>query len=155
MNQEKIGKFIAECRREQNLTQAQLAEQLGITNRAVSKWENAKSMPDVSIMVPLCEILNISVNELLSGEKISMDDYKETAEQNLIDIREKKQRADKAMKRISIIWLLLSLIITPIHFAINYCYPDNHGTGMGTLYITICIALYLVTFFKYYEVKLK
>ncbi|MDO4650044.1 MAG: helix-turn-helix transcriptional regulator [Eubacteriales bacterium] len=84
MEQEKIGRFIAECRKSKGLTQMQLAEKLGITNRAVSKWENAKSMPDVSVMISLCEILDISVNELLSGEKISMDAYREKAEQNLM-----------------------------------------------------------------------
>lgn len=70
MNQEKIGKFIAECRKEKNLTQLQLAEKLNISNRAVSKWETGKSCPDVSIMMELCDILGINVNELLSGERI-------------------------------------------------------------------------------------
>lgn len=73
MNQEEIGKFIAKCRKGKNLTQAQLAEKLNITDRAVSKWENGKSMPDSSIMLELCEILGITVNELLSGEKITME----------------------------------------------------------------------------------
>ena len=77
MNQIKIGKFIAECRKKNNLTQAQLAEKLNITDRAISKWENGKAMPDSSIMLELCEILKISVNELLSGEVIKMDTYNE------------------------------------------------------------------------------
>ena len=75
MNQIEIGKFIAKCRKEKNLTQAQLAEKLNITDRAVSKWETGKSMPDSSIMLELCEILGITVNELLSGEKINMESY--------------------------------------------------------------------------------
>ena len=66
MNQIKIGKFIAECRKKQNLTQSQLAEKLGITDRAISKWENGRAMPDSSLMLDLCSILNISVNDLLS-----------------------------------------------------------------------------------------
>ena len=70
MNQVMIGKFIAKCRKEKELTQAQLAERLGITDRAVSKWETGKSMPDASVMLELCEILGITVNELLSGEKV-------------------------------------------------------------------------------------
>ncbi len=67
MDQEKIGKFIADCRKEKGLTQLQLAEKLGISNRAVSKWETGKSCPDVSLMLELCSVLEITVNELLSG----------------------------------------------------------------------------------------
>ena len=73
MDQIKIGKFISECRKKENLTQAQLAEKLNITDRAVSKWENGKAMPDSSIMLELCNILGISVNELLRGEEINME----------------------------------------------------------------------------------
>jgi len=69
MNQEKIGKFIAECRKEKNLTQEQLAEKLGVSNKSVSRWENAKTMPDISLFEPLCKELDISFNELLTGEK--------------------------------------------------------------------------------------
>ena len=69
MEQEMIGKFISACRKEKGLTQMQLAEKLNITNRAVSKWETGKSMPDVSLMLDLCSILGITVNELLSGER--------------------------------------------------------------------------------------
>ncbi|MEG0189751.1 MAG: helix-turn-helix transcriptional regulator, partial [Lachnospiraceae bacterium] len=75
MNQEKIGKFIATCRKEKKLTQFQLAEKLNITNRAISKWETGKSMPDPSIMLELCELLNITVNELLTGERLNMENY--------------------------------------------------------------------------------
>lgn len=84
MNQIKIGKFIAECRRKKNLTQAQLAEKLNITDRAVSKWETGKSMPDSSIMLELSEILGITVNELLSGEEVDMESYEQKASENLI-----------------------------------------------------------------------
>ena len=73
MNQVKIGKFIAQCRKEKNMTQAELAEKLNITDRAISKWETGKGMPDSSIMLDLCNELNISVNELLSGEVIKME----------------------------------------------------------------------------------
>ena len=73
MNQIKIGRFIAECRKKANLTQMQLAEKLGITDKAISKWERGVAMPDTSIMLELCDILCISVNELLSGEKINME----------------------------------------------------------------------------------
>jgi len=86
MNQEIIGSFIAKCRKEKNLTQLQLAEKLNITNRAVSKWETGKSIPDVSIMPELCEILEISVNELLSGERIGQEDYFMKAEKNFLEM---------------------------------------------------------------------
>ena len=73
MDQIKIGKFIAECRKKQNLTQAQLAEKLDITDRAISKWETGKAMPDSDIMLDLCDILGIKVNELLCGEMIEIE----------------------------------------------------------------------------------
>ena len=85
MDQEKIGKFIANARKEQNLTQEQLAEKLGITYKAVSKWECGKGLPDASIMIELCEILNISVNDLLSGERIDKENYQKKLEENIID----------------------------------------------------------------------
>ena len=69
MNQEKIGRFISELRKEKGMTQANMAEQLGITDRAISKWETGKSMPDSSIMLELCDLLSINVNELLKGER--------------------------------------------------------------------------------------
>ena len=68
MNQIKIGKFIAECRKKNNLTQMQLAKKLNITDRAISKWENGRGMPDLSLMKPLCDELGITINELISGE---------------------------------------------------------------------------------------
>lgn len=89
MDQIKIGKFIAECRKKNNLTQMQLAEKLNITDRAISKWENGKSMSDSSIMLDLCKELKISVNELLSGEMIEMSNYNEKAEENLLDWQKK------------------------------------------------------------------
>ena len=91
MDQEKIGKFIASCRKEAGLTQAALAEKLGITDRAVSKWETGKSLPDASIMLELCSELNINVNELLTGERIAMDNYKETAETLILEMKKKEE----------------------------------------------------------------
>ena len=91
MNQIEIGKFIAKCRKEKKLTQAQLAEKLNITDRAVSKWETGKSMPDSSIMLELCKILGITVNELLSGEEIDMEIYEKKADENLIALKRKDE----------------------------------------------------------------
>ena len=103
MDQIKIGKFIAECRKKNNLTQMQLAEKLNITDRAISKWENGKAMPDSSIMLDLCNELKISVNELLSGEVIKMDSYNEKIEQNLIDMVKQKEESDRKMLRLEIV----------------------------------------------------
>ena len=97
MDQIKIGKFIAECRKKNNLTQMQLAEKLNITDRAISKWENGKSMPDSSIMLELCNELKISVNELLSGEIIEMKDYNQIAEKNLLEMAKKEEVQNKKM----------------------------------------------------------
>ena len=92
MNQTEIGKFIAKCRKEKKLTQAQLAEKLNITDRAVSKWETGKSMPDSSIMLELCKILEITVNELLSGEKVEIENYEKKVDENLIALKRKDEK---------------------------------------------------------------
>lgn len=97
MDQIKIGKFIAECRKRADLAQIQLAEKLGITDRAVSKWETGKSLPDSSIMLELCDILGITVNDLLSGEVVTMDSYNKNLENNLLEMIEQKQQADKRL----------------------------------------------------------
>ena len=88
MEQEKIGKFIQEKRKEKNLKQSDLAEKLGVSNRAVSKWENGLNMPDLSLFKPLCEILDISINELMSGEEIKEKDYQKKLEENIINVTE-------------------------------------------------------------------
>ena len=103
MDQIKIGKFISECRKKQKLTQMQLAEKLNITDRAVSKWENGKSMPDSSIMLDLCNELEISVNELLSGEVINMENYNVKAEENLLEMRKQKEDADRQLLRLEVV----------------------------------------------------
>ena len=95
MDQLKIGKFIAERRKACGLTQAQLAERLNITDRAVSKWETGRSMPDSSIMLELCKELKISVNDLLSGEVVTVDNYDKNMEKNLLEIVKQKEESDK------------------------------------------------------------
>ena len=97
MNQVKIGKFIAKRRKQANLTQMQLAEKLNITDRAVSKWETGKSLPDSSIMIDLCCILGISVTELLSGEEIPMENYNKDLENNLLEMIKQKEQSDKRL----------------------------------------------------------
>ena len=111
MDQVKIGKFIAECRKKNNLTQMQLAEKLNITDRAVSKWENGKAMPDSGIMLDLCNELKISVNELLSGEVIEMKEYDKKAEKLLLDMQKQKEEADKRLLSIEIVIGVLAMIV--------------------------------------------
>ena len=103
MDQVKIGQFIAECRKKNNLTQMQLAERLNITDRAVSKWENGRSMPDSSIMLALCKELKISVNDLLCGEVVTMENYNKELENNLLEMVKEKEKADKHLLTLEIV----------------------------------------------------
>lgn len=97
MEQVKIGKFIASKRKEQGLTQLQLAEKLGITDRAVSKWETGKSLPDASLMPELCKLLKITINDLLCGEVISVENYNEKAEKALLEMVKKEEMQNKKL----------------------------------------------------------
>ena len=99
----KIGKFIAEKRKAKNLTQLQLAERLYVTDRAVSKWECGRSLPDSSIMLELCKALDISVNELLTGEELEMETYNKQAEENLIQMIKEKEESDKRFLNLEIV----------------------------------------------------
>ena len=99
----KIGKFIAESRKKKNLTQMQLAEKLNITDRAISKWECGRALPDSSIMLQLCELLEISVNELLTGEKLEMEKYNKQVELNLIEMVKQKEASDKRLLNMEIV----------------------------------------------------
>ena len=113
MNQEKIGKFISELRKEKNMTQVDLATKLGVTDRAVSKWENGRCMPDLSLIRELCDELGITINELLSGERINKKDYEEKFEENIlktIDYTDKKISKTKKIFKISLI-IVISFIL--------------------------------------------
>jgi transcriptional regulator with XRE-family HTH domain/DNA-directed RNA polymerase subunit RPC12/RpoP len=112
MNQAKIGKFIAENRKKINLTQAQLAEKLSVTDKAVSKWERGVAMPDSSIMLELCGILKISVNELLSGEKISMEKDGEQNERLLIEMAKEIEIKNKTIW--TCMWTIMTVSITAL-----------------------------------------
>ena len=111
MDQIKIGRFIAQCRKNAGLTQMQLAEHLGVTDRAVSKWENGRAMPDSSIMLDLCERLNITVNDLLCGEVVSMENYNKELEKNLIEMTRAKEEADKRLLRVEVVIGLVCIFI--------------------------------------------
>lgn len=111
MDQVKIGKFIAACRKKANLTQMQLAETLNITNRAVSKWETGKALPDSSIMLQLCGTLGITVNDLLSGEVVTVDNYNKELENNLLEMVKQKEAADRRLLTLEWVIGILSCIV--------------------------------------------
>ena len=111
MNQEKVGKFIAKLRKEKNMTQQELANKLNITDRAVSHWENGRSMPDAGIMLKLCKILNVNVNELLSAKKIPQETYSERAEENLLEMKREIESQNKRIFTLNKIIINLVVII--------------------------------------------
>lgn len=111
MDQVKIGRFIAARRKGANLTQMQLAEKLGITDRAVSKWETGRSLPDSSIMLELCGVLEITVNDLLSGEIVTMENYNKEIENKLVEMVRQKEEADKKMLTLEWVIGILSCIV--------------------------------------------
>ena len=112
MDQIKIGKFIARCRKQTNLTQLQLADKLGITDKAISKWERGITMPDTSIMLTLCGILDISVNELLSGEKINMENSDQKNEQLLLEMAKELEKKNKTIW--SSMWAIMIVSMTAL-----------------------------------------
>lgn len=121
MDQIKIGRFIAERRKKKNLTQMQLAEKLGITDQAVSKWENGKGMPDSSLMLDLCSELDITVNELLSGEMIDMTEYDKKAEQQLLELVKEREEKDRELLRLEVfIGVLVTLILLGCIFTASF-----------------------------------
>ena len=146
MDQNKIGRFIAERRKSQKLTQMQLAEKLGITDRAVSKWETGKSMPDASIMLELCKLLKITVNDLLSGEVVSMNHYNEESEKNLLAMVKEKEESDKRLLMLEIVIGVLSVVFLFVMIAIGYVFVSMYEKmwvfwllfGIGLVQFIIC-----------------
>lgn len=126
MNQEKIGKFITTCRKEKNLTQEELAEKLNVSNKSVSRWENGKNMPDYSVLNDLCNILDININELLSGEK----DNKETIE-NLDMILKEYYKMKKQKERLKVLVIVGTVVLSQILLVVftvlilNYEYDNR------------------------------
>ena len=109
MDQIRIGKFIAESRKSMNLTQRQLADALSISDKTISKWECGKGLPEVSLMLPLCAALEITVNDLLSGEKVSEVDYQKKAEGNMMDLMKENEENRKRMS-LSMITVVITII---------------------------------------------
>jgi len=113
MNQEKIGKFISECRKNKNMTQQELAEKLGVSDRTIGNWENGRNMPDLSLFKPLCDELDISLNDLMSGEKVNDDKYQEKLEENLIQtINYSNIKENKNNTNLSIILIIIGILIS-------------------------------------------
>ncbi len=151
MDQAKIGRFIAECRKGVGLTQLQLAEKLNITDRAVSKWETGKAMPDSSIMLELCGILHITVNDLLSGEVVTMDHYNEASEKNLLEMVKQKEAADKRLlaTEISLGIPMMALCFALLGIAAYANVPD----GIRILLIVLSLAFVFVMCFIFIRIE--
>lgn len=146
MDQKKIGAFIAQCRKEKKLTQMQLAELLDITNQAVSKWENGKGMPDVSLLQPLCTALGISLNELFSGERISAEEYKGKAEENISNLFKEKQLANlKPVKYLFYICVNVTLLVAVVELVIGLVGSFYSSTILKPMLINASV--WLVLFF--------
>ena len=146
MDQIKIGKFIAACRKKEKLTQMQLAEKLNITDRAVSKWETGKAMPDTSIMLELCDILCISVNELLSGEKIDMENNNQKNEQLLLDMAKELERKNKTIW--SSMWAIMFVSMTALFagiFVAAFLIPE--GVWQLITILGICVVFLIPCFY--------
>ena len=141
MNQEKIGKFIAKRRKDKNITQEQLAEKLGVTNKSVSRWENGVNMPDYSLLKDLCSELDISVNELLSGEKIKENDYMNKAEENFIML---KKKVDTTLKLLNIITWICGAAFILAFFAnmyFNWKYRGPWDDSNLKMFVNIGLAI--------------
>ena len=146
MNQIKIGEFISSQRRKNNLTQAALAEKLGITDRAVSKWERGKGLPDASLMLDLCEILGITVNELLNGEKISMENNNQKNEQLLLEMANELEKKNKTIW--SSMWVIMTVSITALIaglFITTFLIPD--GVWQLVAILGICVVFLIPCFY--------
>lgn len=144
MDQKRIGAFIAQCRKEKNLTQMQIAELLGITNQAVSKWENGRGMPDVSLLQPLCDVLGISLNELFSGEHISAEEYKGKAEENISKLFKEKQIADlKPVKYLFSTCANAALLVAMIELAVGLVGNVFNPTILKPMLINVSVWLIL------------
>ncbi len=146
MNQVKIGKFIAECRKKATLTQAQLAEKLNITDRAVSKWETGKTMPDSSIMLELCGILGISVNDLLSGEKMDMENSSQKNEQLLLDIAKEVEQKNKTIW--TSMWVIMGVSMIALMtglFIAAFVIPE--GVWQLVTILGVCVVFLIPCFY--------
>lgn len=160
MDQVKIGKFIAERRKAANLTQMQLAEKLQITDRAISKWETGRAMPDSSLMLELCEMLGITVNDLLCGEVVRMEDHNKEMEQTLLDMLKQKEINDRWLLKVEVGTGILCIAIMLTLIVIASLVPMDDwlrltliGIGVTPLLIAFPFLLRIEQAAGYYECK--
>ena len=149
MDQIKIGKFIASCRKEKGMTQADLAEKLGITDRAVSKWETGKSMPDSGIMLELCDLLEINVNELLSGEHITMENYNTKSEELILDLQSENENYAKRLLHTEVYIVVLGIAACLIMAIAGSIIAQKNGEGdplAVALIVGGCVILVVAAF---------
>ena len=140
MNQEKIGKFIAECRKDKKMTQQELAEKLGVTDKSIGNWENGRNMPDLSLFKPLCDILGITINDLMSGEKISKDKYQDKFEENIVNTIDYSTK--KINKYSNVIGLLLVIFGLFISMSAIMIFPSE--SSWGSIYSVFGIILFII-----------
>ncbi len=160
MNQIKIGKFISERRKSVKLTQMQLAERLQVTDRAVSKWECGRAMPDSSLMLELCEILKISVNDLLSGEVVTVDNYNSKLENNLVEIIKEKEASDRRLLAIEWVVGILSVLVLLLPIILAAYLPMENWqriavslSGIIPALVGIAVSFKIEQVAGYYECK--
>ncbi len=146
MDQVKIGRFIAQCRKKADLTQMQLAEKLNITDRAVSKWETGKSMPDSSIMLELCGVLGITVNDLLSGEKISMENSNQKNEQLLLDMAKEVEQKNKTIWTSMWVIMIVSIVALLAGICI-FAFLIPEGVWQLVAILGICVVFLIPCFY--------
>ena len=140
MNQEKIGKFIAECRKQKNMTQQELAEKLNVSDRTVGNWENGRNMPDLSLFKPLCNELNISLNDLMSGEKVKEREYQEKLEENTINIIDyTNKKIENRNHFIGLIFITFGVLISITAIAI---FPSE--SSWGSIYSVLGAIIFLI-----------
>ena len=140
MNQERIGKFIAKCRKDKKMTQSELAEKLGVTDKSIGNWENGRNMPDLSLFKPLCDELDITINDLLSGERISKEEYQEKFEENIVNT------IDYSTKKINrygnVIGLLLVIFGLFISMSAIMVFPSE--SSWGSIYSIFGVIVFII-----------
>ena len=150
MNQEKIGKFIAECRKNKKMTQSELAEKLGVTDKSIGNWENGRNMPDLSLFKPLCDELGITINDLMSGEKISKEKYQEKFEENIVNtIDYSSKKINKYTNVIGIILVVFGLFIA---MSAVIMFPSE--SSWGSIYSVFGVMIFVIGISKFTK-KLK
>lgn len=160
MDQIKVGKFIKQKRRERGITQCVLSEKLGVSDRAISKWENGNCMPDSSLIPELCKILNVTINDLFSGEVVDMKNNEKKFEENLLEMVKQKEENDKRLLRMEILMGILSVLPLLISTVIVLLVPLEEwlgsiiiGTSVIPLLIATPFALKIEQTAGYYECK--